>query len=92
MLRRILQIIPAQDWFAVCVDDGESRQRWLCPLSCWALIENERGETEVTGMEGYDFSEDTVNFLEYVHRHGPKRGQTFSEQTQPREVKGSDAK
>ncbi|SRR6266568_8167284 len=93
--RRILQIIPAQDWFAVRVDD-DSKHRWLWPLSCWALIENERGGTQVIGLDAHgdaeaNFSEDTGKFLGYVHRSGPKRAETFSEQTQPCEVKGSDA-
>lgn len=71
--RKILQVIPAEGWFAVYKenDGSESSVR----LACWALVEetdDEFTDNVVVGMEtGYDqsvdFADTAVNFVRYVH-------------------------
>lgn len=73
-MRKILQISPADGWYAVYRNDGES-DIWA-PLACWGLYEDEEG-TAVDGMDGNDsveFSDHNSNFHEYRHnseRPGP---------------------
>ncbi len=66
--KKILQIIPAADWFAVFKVAGE--QDAAAPLACWALVEYEDGSTRVEGLEvsgEVEFAEDQANFGGYVH-------------------------
>lgn len=54
--RRILQIIPADGWWAeydgtTDPDRNIARDGFL-RLVCWALVETEEGKTEVVGMDG----------------------------------------
>lgn len=74
--RRILQIIPAEGWWAGYTgfadpDTGTTREGFT-RLVCWALVENENGENEVLGMEGdgdtdVTFSVDIHSFDEYLY-------------------------
>ena len=71
MSKSILQIIPAQGWYAVHKLDGDSEQR--NPLVCWALVEDEDGDRFVTGLDGadyVDFCDDNSNFARYEHEAG----------------------
>lgn len=47
---KILQIMPADNWFAVYEGDYEDITL-LHPLVCWVLVECDDGTTIVTGME-----------------------------------------
>lgn len=67
--KKILQIIPAAGWFAVYKNEGEPET--LSPLACWALVEDEEGNTNVQGMDAddyVDFVEDIGNFSKYSHK------------------------
>jgi hypothetical protein len=48
MDEKILQIIPAEDWFAVFkMDDGAELSM---PLNCWALFQREDGSSTIEGV------------------------------------------
>jgi hypothetical protein len=74
ILGRIVQIVPADGWYAEYRnDDG---QRFHMRLVVWALVEGtegiDRGVHEVRGLccdadEGVDFADDVTNFIRYVH-------------------------
>jgi len=54
MGEKIIQIIPADDWFAVFkMDDstelGEGAELSM-PLNCWALFQSEDGSSRVEGV------------------------------------------
>jgi hypothetical protein len=67
---KILQIIPAIDWYAMyeIEDDANSH----APLVCWALVEDRDGDRHVVGLDSAetntDFCENTSNFMGYIHR------------------------
>ena len=46
---KIKQIIPADGWQAVYKNDDGSEYK--SQMNCWALIEDERGETRIEGMD-----------------------------------------
>ena len=67
---KILQIMPAEDWWAVYDDDGEA---FISKLVSWALVQvgNEETDRSVTGMdvdeEGrIEFCQEIENFKNYV--------------------------
>jgi hypothetical protein len=71
MKRKILQIIPATDWFATF--NNELLER---PLVGWALIQDEDGEMSVVGLSttsqglerwGIEMTDTLKNFRRYVH-------------------------
>lgn len=61
---KILQMMPAEGWYAFFKDEDESLN--FEPLVCFALTENTDGETEVRPMfwqDNYvDFADDYDNF------------------------------
>ena len=68
--KKILQIIPAQDWYAVFKGEGGPPQDALSPLACWALVELDDGTRSVEGLgadDYVDFVEDAGNFARYIH-------------------------
>jgi hypothetical protein len=48
MGERIIQIIPADDWFAVFKMDNDTDLS--LPLNCWALFELEDGSSRIEGI------------------------------------------
>jgi hypothetical protein len=68
-MKKILQITPANDWFASYKEDGEDK---YYPLACWALCE----EDGTTGVEGVSAGQDGLtdicnesrNFVGYFHK------------------------
>src|SRR5215470_11913977 len=44
---KILQIIPATDWYAIFDNAGMELSN---PLVCWALVQEEDGDTAIRGM------------------------------------------
>ncbi len=48
MGEKIIQIIPADDWFAVFKMDDEAELS--LPLNCWALFELEDGSSRIEGI------------------------------------------
>jgi hypothetical protein len=48
MNEKIVQIIPADDWFAVFKMDDDAELSM--PLSCWALFQSEDGSSRVEGI------------------------------------------
>jgi len=69
--RKVIQIIPADGWFARYTDASQDSPDNVYPLACWALVESETGERWVEGMDsasdGIALAPDTTNFIEYVH-------------------------
>jgi len=66
--RKIVQLLPADGWFAVYENDDGSEIK--SALSCWALVRDAEGDTSVMGMDAadyVDFAEDTKNFKNYSH-------------------------
>ena len=64
--RKILQIIPADGWWARMMKQDPEFQ----PLACWALIEGEDADGVVMGMiagECVEFVEDEEKFDAYFH-------------------------
>ena len=71
MEKKILQIIPADGWLAVFTNEDKTRTKF--PLVCWALVEDEHGQS-VQGMYGGDYVEfcmEISNFSEYEHLSEP---------------------
>ena len=69
-VRKIVQIIPAEGWFAVYGDD-DGKPTILVPLVCWALYEDEEGDRYIEGMDAFeyvDFSQGNHNFHDYRHK------------------------
>ena len=69
MGEKILQIIPASGWYAK-FGDGDNA---VFPLACWALCQNEDGETYVAGIDATpdgttNFVEDADNFEGYIFK------------------------
>ncbi|MBN2251438.1 MAG: hypothetical protein JW724_05125 [Candidatus Altiarchaeota archaeon] len=71
MMIKILQLLPAKNWWAVYDDDGEP---FISRLVCWALVQvgNEEVDRSVTGMdideEGrVEFCQEIENFRNYVY-------------------------
>lgn len=63
--KKILQIIPAHGWEAVFTSESD---QYVWPLSCWALVVQENGDTDVEGMYAGDYVEfcETIgNFSHY---------------------------
>jgi len=48
MNEKIVQIIPADDWFAVFKMDDEAELSM--PLNCWALFQEEDGSSRIEGI------------------------------------------
>ena len=48
MNEKIVQIIPADDWFAVFKMDDDAELS--LPLNCWALCQGEDGSSRVEGI------------------------------------------
>ena len=48
MSEKIIQIIPADGWFAVFQMDDEAEL--TLPLNCWALFQDEDGASRVEGL------------------------------------------
>ena len=48
MNEKIVQIIPADDWFAVFKMDDEAELS--LPLNCWALCQDEDGSSRIEGI------------------------------------------
>jgi hypothetical protein len=48
MNEKIVQIIPADDWFAVFKMDDEAELSM--PLNCWALCQEEDGSSRIEGI------------------------------------------
>ncbi len=68
MAAKILQIIPANDWYGKYTEDGAT---FFEPLACWALVENDNG-SEMVGLVPVDKElipcTDADGFAEYIHR------------------------
>ena len=68
MSAKILQIIPATDWYAKY---EEEESVFFEPLACWALIDK-AGETVIEGMVPVDSTmvpcRDTAGFVEILPR------------------------
>ena len=65
----IIQIIPAQDWFAVYLLPDEPYYL-LKPIVCWALQRDEDGVTYVVAQDACTFVEqagDAENFFIFAH-------------------------
>ncbi len=62
---KILQIIPAQDWYGLFSDEDNGYE--FDPLVCFALVEGEEGTTEVRPMNWQgitvDFCDEMDNFI-----------------------------
>lgn len=69
MARRIVQIIPADDWkaaYAIRPDHNKNNPVWIDPLACWALVQQE-GVLFVVGMDStLSFCDRGDNFLGYL--------------------------
>lgn len=68
---RIIQIIPAEGWFAKYRNDDGSV--FYSPLVCFALVEEKNGHTFVRGMDAdssgiIDFADEPQNFLGFFKR------------------------
>lgn len=64
--RRILQIVPAPGWFAVCILVEEPWYE-LAPLALWALVDDGI-QRYVSGLDvRMDLCDSSPSFLEYVH-------------------------
>lgn len=79
MVEKIMQIMPAEGWYAIHEEEGK---RHLKRLICWALIENEDGDRMVEGLETdnkgvNELSHYSVYFKKYVHvlDYKKKRGE-----------------
>jgi hypothetical protein len=48
MNEKIVQIIPADDWFAVFKMDDEAELS--LPLNCWALCQEDDGSSRIEGI------------------------------------------
>lgn len=68
MAVKILQIIPATDWYAKYDEEGTA---FFEPIACWALIDK-GGETVIEGMVPVENSmvpcKETAGFIEIVPR------------------------
>lgn len=70
---KIIQIMPAEGWFAVYdADDGDDED--FSPLTAWALFEDQHGDRWLAGIdmngvgpEGNEPCEADSNFVRYVH-------------------------
>ncbi len=66
---KIISIIPADGWSAVYLET-KPPGFILCPLVCWALVEDPCGDRRIAGMDGWDYVDyvnETSNFYCYVH-------------------------
>lgn len=68
MAVKILQIIPATDWYAKYEEEGTS---FFEPIACWALLDKD-GETVIEGMVPAENAmvscNETAGFIEIVPR------------------------
>ena len=63
---KILQIMPANGWGAVFVEDGEEL---ITPLAGWALVSQVDGASSVMGLVAWDhveLAETQPNFARYM--------------------------
>jgi hypothetical protein len=68
--KRIVQIIPADDWCVVCFS-GEAPFYSLYAVACFALVEYGDGERGVVGMDAgdyIDFADEGVGFHGYARK------------------------
>jgi hypothetical protein len=73
---QILQIIPADNWYAVYWDD-KAPYYFALPLACFALVQEPSGDRGVAGMDAGDyvgFADQESNFGEYAHAESIERG------------------
>ena len=67
---KIMQIIRLTDGFVKYENGASEPRNKLVPLTCWALIEHENGDTWVEGMDigpdGVTLAQDTENFVGYI--------------------------
>jgi len=69
---RIIEIIPAQGWWAVYGKAGGGDE-FSSPLVCWALVEGTSGERQVVGIDTdakgtVEIAAYANNFLRYEFR------------------------
>jgi len=74
--RKIRQIVPADGWWigyngTTPTSTGEGSTGFM-RMACWALVENEDGETEVIGMDGdidthVTFADEDHAFDQYLY-------------------------
>lgn len=65
--RKIIQIIPANNWYALYKQD-DAPDEWV-PLVAWAVVK-QNGDDFVVGLDAceyIDFCDETSNFLRYAH-------------------------
>lgn len=75
-MEKILQIIPTGYTFLAIYEEGEKGENisltFKTPVACWALVEDEKGNRKVEGMDTMDgrtvdFCEKRSNFLRYTN-------------------------
>ncbi|HRW08805.1 MAG TPA: hypothetical protein P5121_27065 [Caldilineaceae bacterium] len=69
-IKRIMQFIPANGWFA---ETGGAGRHFFHPLACWALVEYGDGSQGIEGMiaEGEQSTERVEAFTNFVAYRGP---------------------
>lgn len=71
-MRKILQIIPADGWVACYKQYNKEIDE--SQLVCWALVEDEKGNCWVTGLDaddsasGVDFADECDNFKQFKYK------------------------
>jgi hypothetical protein len=67
--RTIIQIVPVEGWaavYAIRPEEHENNPVWVCPLACWALVQ-EGVQRYVVGLDRtLSFCEAGDNFLGYL--------------------------
>lgn len=67
--RTILQIIPAQNWYAVYQQDNDQPDE-ISPVVCWALVDDGKYRY-VVGLDGgdyVDYCDEMSNFRGYQYK------------------------
>ncbi|MBW2465968.1 MAG: hypothetical protein JRF02_01585 [Deltaproteobacteria bacterium] len=68
MTPKIIQIIPAADWYAKYEEEGNT---FLEPVACWAILDR-GGETVIEGLVPVEGTlvqcNNTKGFTEFIHR------------------------
>lgn len=68
MARRIIQIIPAIEWYAL-YGMGEGDEPHWTPIACWALCKEDNGEQVFVGVDpNGGFSDQMSPFMGYEHK------------------------
>jgi len=69
MATKIIQIIPATEWYAKYEEEGTS---FFEPIACWALLDRGDGKTEIDGLvpAGSTLTpcKETDGFSEIIHK------------------------